>query len=169
MQNHYFRISKRMGWLEKRISYGIIHENDWIVWVSCPVIDLRGKDKKLHGITLEGDILIFGIFFLAFVLAGFMIFDILLRKEYRENYDLWERDGKPFGVFWVPRESRGFFLPRFRCQISRGRILSSWLFSTPLWMKYDKKALLLIRMYRILSIGAILSWIAALLNMIMKG
>ena len=112
--------------------------------------------------------MIFGIFFFVFIFAGFIIIDILIRKEYRENYDLWIRDGKPFGVFWVPKESRGFFLPKFRSQMARGRILFSWLFSTPLWMKYDKKALLLIKIYRIISLGALISWGLALFNMITK-
>lgn len=116
----------------------------------------------------EGDTLIFGILFLVFVFVEFIIFDILIRKEYRDNYDLWERDGKPFGFFWVPKESRGFFLPKIRCQMARGRLMSSWFFSTPLWMKYDKKSLFLIMIYRIILLGAIVSWVIVLINMITR-
>jgi hypothetical protein len=90
------------------------------------------------------------------LIAAFIVFDKLIWLEYFSYRADWEKDGKPHGFFWVPRESRfaGGWLVRFGSSSAHWRNSFAWLFSTPEWMRGDDRALRLVRWLRIL----VLSW-----------
>ena len=90
------------------------------------------------------------------LLATFIVFDKLVLLEYFEYKSNWERDGKPHGFFWVPPECRvaGGLLVRFGSSAALQRKSFAWLFSTPEWMRRDKRALTLVRWFRVL----VFSW-----------
>jgi hypothetical protein len=78
------------------------------------------------------------------------VFTFMLRREYTEHRSIWQSDGQPRGVLWIPRECR---LGGHAAQKLRWK----WLFTTPDWMATDAgnhKALLI---HRILMIALVLS------------
>ena len=90
------------------------------------------------------------------LIAAFIIFDKLVLLEYVEHRSTWHEDGKPHGFFWVPPEARfaGGLLARFGSSAALQRKSFAWLFSTPEWMRRDKRALRLVRWFRVL----VFSW-----------
>jgi hypothetical protein len=103
--------------------------------------------------------------FFPVTIASFFVFDGLVRREYFHHRRDWEADGKPHGVFWVPRELifAGGLLVWFASSIAKDRRWFAWLFSTPEWMKRDRKAHRLVLCLRTLVLGWYLALIALLL------
>jgi|SRR6185436_3723174 len=100
-------------------------------------------------------ITILAIAFLALVLLeAFLMFDCLVRLEYRSYKSNWEADGRPHGFFWVPPEVKrlGGWTVSFRSDFASKRCSYVWLFSTPSWVRNDVKARQLLYWLRILVI-----------------
>ena len=85
------------------------------------------------------------------LLYGFWMFDVIVRAEYANHRDLWENDGKPRGIFWIPREVRtlGGLGVSFRSSIARERCQYRWLFNTPQWIQDDEAVFVALRRFRI--------------------
>jgi hypothetical protein len=77
-----------------------------------------------------------------FGLGGFYMFDRLVMEEYKSHRRNWEEDGQPHGFFWVPKEVRklGGWIIRGRSSSASWRCSFVWLFSTPDWVRGDRKA-----------------------------
>lgn len=97
------------------------------------------------------------IFLLLFpvLIAAFIVFDQLVRLEYSSYRKHWEADGRPYGFFWIPAESKiaGGWLVSLGGGFARSRCTFSWLFSTPEWMRRDEKALRLVFWLRVLVLS----------------
>jgi hypothetical protein len=71
---------------------------------------------------------------LIFVAAGsvciyaFRTFDQIVKKEYSECHAEWEKDGKPIGFFWVPRDGSVW-----SGSMARSGLALAWIFSSPDW------------------------------------
>jgi hypothetical protein len=74
------------------------------------------------------------VFLLLFfsLLIGFFLFDKILRFQYRNHRNEWEKGGKAMGFFWIPAES-SLFSGSFQRTI---RVLS-WTFGNEEWMKNE--------------------------------
>lgn len=62
------------------------------------------------------------------------LFDRLIRWEYNHQRDLWERDGRPSGVFWSAKEC-GFLNSYLAMQV----LYLNWMFKTPNWITANQK------------------------------
>lgn len=82
------------------------------------------------------------------LIASFVLFDQLVRREYAEHKRDWSVDGNPHGFFFVPLESWSFWA-NFLGGISSHRCAMKWLFSTPEWVRHDARARWLLRFYRV--------------------
>jgi hypothetical protein len=89
----------------------------------------------------------------AFLLAlvGFVIYDIIIRREYREHRAEWEKDGKPIGFFWSPEEG-SFFTGSF----ARNRTAFWWMILPPAWAKSDRGVRRLFIGLRIATVASLL-------------
>ena len=109
------------------------------------------------------------ILLLPILFSSFIVFDLLVRLEYKSYPKDWLADGKPHGFFWVATESRviGGWLVKLGSSIAFNRCAMKWLFWTPDWMHGDEKALRLVFWLRVLvfiwNLGIIGSIIAGLL------
>ena len=86
---------------------------------------------------------VLAILFVALVLlAAFIMFDRIVRLQYRSYRRDWEADGQPHGFFWVPREVRtvGGWIIKGHSSIASRRLAFVWLFSTPAWARKDENA-----------------------------
>ncbi len=86
----------------------------------------------------------FGLFIpllIPFLIVAFIMFDRVIRYEYENHKNNWEKDGKSFGFFWIPLENRKrfIFFPSFKSSWARNRLAFYWLFITPDWVKENKK------------------------------
>src|SRR5688500_10529772 len=84
------------------------------------------------------------IFFclLPVLIAALVVFDLLVRLEYSAHHRDWEADGRPHGFFWVPSEvtfARGWLI-HLDSTVARMRKSYVWVFSTPEWVRRDRKA-----------------------------
>jgi len=99
----------------------------------------------------------------AIVFASFdeLVLSLLLRREYAEYRSIWESDGKPRGVFWIPQECR---VGRWYISYASGRagraLWAKWLFQTPEWIANDAGSQKLLRVHRILMPAFIVSVLA---------
>ena len=110
-------------------------------------------------------LLIIGCVFLS--VAGCLIFDKLIRLEYTLSRRDWEKDGKPFGIFWVPPEvKRSDFRGGIRSSSAHKRLIIDWLFVTPGWVREIPEAKAWLYAYRILSVVLILMpvWVVLFLE-----
>jgi hypothetical protein len=107
------------------------------------------------------------ILYLPVLFASFFLFDRLIMKEYFDHHTQWERDGKPCGIFWVPRESTfangSLSLVRLGSAVASHRKSYVWLFETPAWMQRDNTALRLLFWWRALLFG----WLSALVGFLL--
>ena len=99
-----------------------------------------------------------------FILTGiillfcFITFDELVKCQKRDFYNIWVEDGKPYGFFWIPKESN-----LFKGSMARNRLSIQWLFNTPDWVReseYATKLLLRMRISTILWYMALLIIVA---------
>jgi hypothetical protein len=94
-----------------------------------------------------------------FSIWSFIIYDSILKLEYKSYHVYWKNDGQPIGFFWIARENRKLFVSPFsqlRNQFARDQLSRKWLYSTPEWMTNDPQALQLTTKYRwLISIWSI--------------
>jgi len=64
----------------------------------------------------------------ATVLYNLWLFNCLVRWEYEHHHVQWERDGKPTGLLWRPKECKFWASGRVE-----QRLNLLWLFKTPEW------------------------------------
>lgn len=81
-------------------------------------------------------------FFGSVLLAAFLVFDRLVRLEYRSYRRNWDADGQPHGFFWVPPEVKRFggWAVSLRSDFASKRCSHVWLFSTPDWIRKGEEA-----------------------------
>ena len=85
----------------------------------------------------------------AWILSG----DMVVWLQYTRFRRSWEKDGKPYGTFWVPpevRRSRG--RESVRSWLSVGRPSYDWLFITPAWAAESTEVRLWLIAYRLLTL-----------------
>jgi len=95
------------------------------------------------------------------LIGAFVVFDILVWREYVSHRAHWEADGKPHGFFWVPPEStlaNGWL--RLDSLVASRRNAFVWLLSTPEWARQDRRARRLLFSIRVLM----LTWTAGLVG-----
>ncbi len=66
---------------------------------------------------------------IAVLFYAFVLFDRLLRAEYKQHRSAWVTDGRPSGFFWRAQEC-DFLLSK----LARLRLTFVWLFRTPPWV-----------------------------------
>lgn len=85
---------------------------------------------------------------------------LLLRREYLDHHVVWESDGKPRGMFWVPPECKlgGWYITYASGRA--GRVLGmKMLFRTPDWIE-DAETRKLLTLHRILMYAFIVCVLA---------
>ena len=89
------------------------------------------------------------------VIAAFLLFDQLVRLEYKAHRGSWEADGQPHGFFWVPPESKllGGWMMKLSSGIASKRCSLVWLFSTPEWVRRDERAGYFLFWYRLVALA----------------
>jgi hypothetical protein len=101
--------------------------------------------------------------FLAIVLAACdeVVLCLMLRREYSDHRLIWESDGKPRGIFWIPPEAK---LGNWYITYASGRagraLGLKWLFRTPEWIAREADMQKLLRLHRILMYAFIVSVLA---------
>lgn len=104
-------------------------------------------------------IVLFLIFFLCCI-SNFLIFDEILRIQYRNHYLEWVKDRKPHGFFFKPKEIKTFFgMPGFRSWLAFQRRYFSLVLKTPKWINKEPKARKLIFWYRISNVIGFVVWL----------
>jgi hypothetical protein len=83
---------------------------------------------------LLGEQVIPGILFFASILPSFFVYERLVKREYEIARDAWEADNRPPGVFWAPPGTSAMR------SLTRGRVMSLWIQSTPQWIRADPTA-----------------------------
>ena len=91
------------------------------------------------------------VYLLTILISLFLTLDKLVRLEYSDHRPMWEKDGKPRGVFWRASETRKLFGIDIRSEWAFNRLSFVWLFSTPEWMHSDPRAIRLVNRLRILT------------------
>jgi hypothetical protein len=101
--------------------------------------------------------------FLAIIFAACdeVVLSLLLRREYSDHRLIWESDGKPRGMFWIPPDAK---LSKWYITYASGRagrVLGlKLLFRTPDWIAHDAEMQKLLRLHRILMYAFFVSVIA---------
>jgi hypothetical protein len=111
--------------------------------------------------------------YLPVLFASYFLFDGMIRKEYFDHHAQWEADGKPCGIFWVPRESifleyGSLSLVRLGSSVASQRKFYVWLFLTPAWMQRDNTARRLLFWSRALLFGWLFALVGFLLLVIFR-
>src|SRR5258707_11300459 len=90
--------------------------------------------------------MIFTLVFVSIIslIAYFITFELLVRREYKQHRSHWEKDGQPRGIFWSPLDTRLWVGTG-----ARNRLYYRWLFRSPEWTKNDPKALNLLILFRV--------------------
>lgn len=110
-----------------------------------------------------------GLLFIFFMLAAFYYFDRMIKIQYAEFKDEWEKAGRPHGFFWVPKESTGRskVLPKGASTRARTRQFFSWLFRAPEWLTQNSAAknhLLKVRVLLFISLTLLVSFVILYLS-----
>ncbi len=91
--------------------------------------------------------------FCILTLATFVAYDRLVRRQYDVARDAWERDGKPPGFAWWPREASPMrSWPRTKAAFRL-------LVETPAWIGHDDRARTLHRQFRRLWLASAAAWL----------
>lgn len=95
--------------------------------------------------------LLLWLFAIPIALADQVVMTILVRREYRTHRSLWEDDGKPRGIFWIPEESMiGGWYVTYSSIHALHSLSWDWFFSTPQWIAKDNHNHLLLLLHRVL-------------------
>jgi hypothetical protein len=94
-------------------------------------------------------------------LVDHLVMTGLIKREYEEHRALWEKDGQPRPMFWVPPETvvGGWYLT-YRSGRALHVLAWRWLFSTPEWISKHKDAPSLLFAHRVLVPIALLCAVA---------
>lgn len=104
---------------------------------------------------------LFVILFIVMVVLSLLLFDIVLRKQYRDHLEQWRQDGCPWGFFRFPREV-GFLAG---CK-ARNVVFKQWLTGNPVWLESDPVAARYVYLFRITGAMACVTWAFAVLLML---
>ena len=98
--------------------------------------------------------------FFPMVFGSFVVFDMLVRREYFAHRRNWVSDGRPIGFFWVPNETTiaNGLVVNPGSSLARRKAVYGWLFSSPDWVAADRTGRRLLRLLR----AVVLGWHAAL-------
>jgi hypothetical protein len=92
------------------------------------------------------------------------VMTVLVRREYFEHRPMWEADGKPRPMFWVPPETiLGGWYVTYGSGRAYRNVLLRWLFATPAWIRKDDSYRSLLLLHRLLVPIAALCVIAPFL------
>jgi hypothetical protein len=106
--------------------------------------------------------LLFIVGWVVFALIGCIAFDKVIRLQHNHFRKSWEKDGRPFGIFWVPLEvRRSGFWAFIQSSSASGRAKFDWLFVTPAWIKDSSEARAWLYAYRLIVLGSLVMPIAA--------
>ena len=79
------------------------------------------------------------------------LFDCLVRWEYEHRREQWERDGKPSGFYWRPKECV-FWLSNSAMH----RLVGAFIYSTPDWVAERPECRRWLALLRITSLAGII-------------
>jgi hypothetical protein len=96
-------------------------------------------------------------------ISFFILFDLIVRLEYKFHVEDWEKDQRPVGFLWRPRGAGVW-----SGSIARSRLASSWVFNTPVWMLDDQRARRLLFWYRCLWWMFMLGWATGVVYVIVR-
>ncbi len=88
--------------------------------------------------TLRGVSLFWILGLIASVFSAGYFFERLLMIEYKEYRQGWEKDGRPFGYYWMILSISEF--PKFSSFRARTRCFYRWMFLSPEWAAYSTDA-----------------------------
>jgi hypothetical protein len=80
--------------------------------------------------------------FIILLFLSFILFDLLIRLQYKEHRNSWLKGGKTRGIFFFPKENS--ISGSFR----RRRLMSEIIFQTPGWIENDARGKRLLFFYR---------------------
>ncbi len=92
------------------------------------------------------------------LLISFFLFDKILKFQYKNYRNIWEKDGKSGGFFWNAPESKFFSV-----SLSRTVRLLSWTFGNDNWMKNEP---IIIKTAWLMRRCVFLFWIVAISSFI---
>lgn len=84
-------------------------------------------------------------------IADQTLMTVIVRLQYLRHKSLWESDGRPRGMFWIPEESMlgGWYVTYSSAHALR-RLTWNWLLFTPTWIAKDRDTHRLLWMHRIM-------------------
>jgi hypothetical protein len=93
--------------------------------------------------------------FFPIVFGSFVVFDMLVRREYSLHKRNWVSDGRPIGFFWVPKETTvaNGLLVNPGSSLARRKAAYGWVFVSPEWVASDRTARRLLLLLRAMVIG----------------
>lgn len=108
------------------------------------------------------------LYFLTIIIWSCQTFDNLVRLEYNNYRNIWERDGRPTGYFWRAPENQKLRISSDRewLQWTYKQSTDKWLLSTPKWIRDDPEAFRLVRRYRSLTFLLFVSLIVLIIAMV---
>ena len=114
----------------------------------------------------------FGLFAIFFIcgIVNFLIFDSVLRTQYKRHHDQWISDGMPHGFFFFhPKETRsGIFMVKPSSWLAmQGRYLSL-IFFTPEWIELEPHLKSRIFIYRLLHLVGLVAWLGIAISISRK-
>ncbi len=96
-------------------------------------------------------LLVFWLIAVILAVADQIVMTVIVRREYLNHKSIWEKDGKPRGVFWIPKESMigGWYVTYSGAHYFR-RLTWDWILITPVWIAEERDTLRLLWLHGVL-------------------
>lgn len=89
-------------------------------------------------------------FAIAFAIADEVVVSLLLRRQYTNFRSAWEADGRPRGIFWIPKEAKvGVWYVSYASGHAGHLARWRWFFKNPQWITEMVEARPLMVLHRI--------------------
>lgn len=96
-------------------------------------------------------LLVFWLIAFLLAIADQIVMTVIVRREYMNHRSIWEKDGKPRGVFWIPKESMiGKWYVTYSGAHYFRRLTWDWILSTPAWIAKERATHRLLLLHRVL-------------------
>ena len=96
-------------------------------------------------------LIIFWLFAILVAIADQIVMTVIVRREYFNHRTEWESDGKPRGMFWIPKASMlgGWWVTYSSAHYFR-KLAWAWLAFTPKWIADNHHTHRLLWVHRLL-------------------
>ena len=103
------------------------------------------------------------IIFAISILVDMALFDIIVRRQYRNYYSYWKRDGSPWGFFSTLKE-----VGPIKGSWARQKVAFQWAWGTPEWALSDQQTGNYLILYKISNLITVITWCFLLKVLIWK-